>query len=107
MDWQELERRLRDFAEQLGEAAQALELSLRKRWRLVVASLALLALTIALISQRRIISSAAVATPYPHELAHITFAAAGDVIPHDAVRQAAAAAGEGEAGWAALFSDVA
>ncbi len=50
---------------------------------------------------------AAVIVPYPHQLAQVTFAAAGDVIPHDAVKEAAAAAGEGEAGWAALFSDVA
>ncbi len=45
--------------------------------------------------------------PYPHETARISFAIAGDVIPHEAVRAAAAAQGEGEAGWAALFSDVA
>ena len=31
----------------------------------------------------------------------------GDVIPHEAVRAAAAAAGGGEQGWGALFSDVA
>jgi poly-gamma-glutamate synthesis protein (capsule biosynthesis protein) len=45
--------------------------------------------------------------PYPHELARVSFAAAGDVIPHEAVRAAAAAAGPGEQGWEALFSDVA
>jgi poly-gamma-glutamate synthesis protein (capsule biosynthesis protein) len=45
--------------------------------------------------------------PYPHELAQLTFAAAGDVIPHEAVRTAAAAGGEGVQGWTALFSDVA
>ena len=50
---------------------------------------------------------AAVVTPYPHDLAQVSFAVAGDVIPHEAVRQAAAAAGDGEQGWAALFSDVA
>lgn len=45
--------------------------------------------------------------PYPHELAQVSFAVAGDVIPHQAVREAAAAAGPGEQGWEALFSDVA
>jgi poly-gamma-glutamate capsule biosynthesis protein CapA/YwtB (metallophosphatase superfamily) len=48
-----------------------------------------------------------VVVPYPHELAQVSFAVSGDVIPHDAVRQAAAAAGDGEAGWQALFSSVA
>lgn len=51
-------------------------------------------------------SVAAVDTPYPHDLAQVTFAVAGDVIPHQAVRDAAAAASPGEAGWAALFNDV-
>ncbi|MGA9060953.1 MAG: CapA family protein [Terracidiphilus sp.] len=51
--------------------------------------------------------AAAVVAPYPHELAQVSFAVAGDVIPHEAVRAAAEAAGEGEQGWAALFSDVA
>jgi poly-gamma-glutamate synthesis protein (capsule biosynthesis protein) len=46
-------------------------------------------------------------TPYPHDVAQVSFAVAGDVIPHEAVRAAAKAAGDGEAGWAALFSDVA
>ena len=45
-------------------------------------------------------------TPYPHELAQVSFAAAGDVIPHEAVRQAAEAAGKDAAGWEALFSGV-
>ncbi len=107
MDWQELERKLRDFGEQLGTTAQAWEASLRKRWRILIAVLVLAALGVALIKQHKAVSGAVVVTPYPHELARVTFAAAGDVIPHDAVRQAAAAAGEGEQGWAALFSNVA
>jgi poly-gamma-glutamate synthesis protein (capsule biosynthesis protein) len=49
---------------------------------------------------------AAVVVPYPHELAQTSFAVAGDVIPHEAVRAAAGAAGEGSQGWAALLSDV-
>jgi poly-gamma-glutamate synthesis protein (capsule biosynthesis protein) len=50
--------------------------------------------------------TAAVVVPYPHELAQVSFAVAGDVIPHEPVRAAAAAAGDGAAGWGALFSDV-
>ncbi|MDR3753318.1 MAG: CapA family protein [Terracidiphilus sp.] len=46
-------------------------------------------------------------TPYPHDLAQVSFAVAGDVIPHEPVRAAAKAAGDGEPGWAALFADVA
>ena len=45
--------------------------------------------------------------PYPHELARVSFAVAGDVIPHGAVRASAAAAGDGAHGWSALFADVA
>lgn len=52
-------------------------------------------------------NGAAPVAPYPHEVARVTFAVAGDVIPHEAVKQAAAAAGEGEAGWAALLKPVA
>ena len=55
----------------------------------------------------RLRHAAAVVVPYPHELAQVSFAVAGDVIPHEAVRAAAKAAGEGEPGWAALFDDVA
>ena len=50
--------------------------------------------------------AAAVVVPYPHELAQVSFAVAGDVIPHEPVRAAAAAAGEGAEGWGALFADV-
>jgi poly-gamma-glutamate synthesis protein (capsule biosynthesis protein) len=49
---------------------------------------------------------AAAAVPYPHELTQVSFAVAGDVIPHEPVRAAAAAAGDGAQGWGALFSDV-
>ena len=51
--------------------------------------------------------SAAPAAPYPHDLAAVSFAVAGDVIPHEPVRAGAAAAGDGEAGWQALLSNVA
>ena len=45
--------------------------------------------------------------PYPHELAKVSFAVAGDVIPHEPVRAAAAAAGDGEQGWEKLLEPVA
>ncbi|MGB6973498.1 MAG: CapA family protein [Terracidiphilus sp.] len=51
--------------------------------------------------------SAIVPAPYPHQLAQVTIAASGDVIPHEAVKAAAAAAGPGAQGWAALLSHVA
>lgn len=43
---------------------------------------------------------------YPHELGRVNFAVGGDVIPHEAVRAAAQAAGGGEAGWGSLLADV-
>jgi poly-gamma-glutamate synthesis protein (capsule biosynthesis protein) len=51
----------------------------------------------------------ALATPYPREIARITFVAAGDVIPHQAVVQSATAhktAGNHD-GWDTLFADTA
>jgi poly-gamma-glutamate synthesis protein (capsule biosynthesis protein) len=80
---------------------------LRKDWRLLVGALGLVIIGTALHSGMHARQHAAVAVPYPHELAQVSFAVAGDVIPHEAVRAAAAAAGEGEQGWAALFSGVA
>jgi poly-gamma-glutamate capsule biosynthesis protein CapA/YwtB (metallophosphatase superfamily) len=44
--------------------------------------------------------------PFPHDLAQVSFAVAGDVIPHEAVKAAAAANGKDEAGWADLLSQV-
>jgi poly-gamma-glutamate capsule biosynthesis protein CapA/YwtB (metallophosphatase superfamily) len=69
-----------------------------------IAALAGLALLAGMHARRH---AASVVVPYPHELASVSFAVAGDVIPHEAVRAAAAAQGDGEAGWEALFSDVA
>jgi len=101
MHRQELERLKRQFA-------HALDTVLRKRWRTLAALCAGLAVAAALlIAFRSGRNASAVVTPYPHDLAHVSFAVAGDVIPHEAVRQAAAAAGEGELGWAALLGDVA
>ena len=68
--------------------------------------LAVAAIGAALLLGYRTSRSAAAVTPYPHELAQVSFAVAGDVIPHEPVRAAAAAAGDGATGWGALFSDV-
>ncbi|WP_162601202.1 CapA family protein [Occallatibacter savannae] len=54
----------------------------------------------------RLHGAAAAPTPYPHELAKVSFAVAGDVIPHEPVRASAEAAGGGVQGWGSLFSDV-
>jgi poly-gamma-glutamate synthesis protein (capsule biosynthesis protein) len=52
------------------------------------------------------LNAAKPAVPYPHELARVSFAVAGDVIPHEAVRAAAAAEGSDVQGWTTLFSEV-
>jgi poly-gamma-glutamate capsule biosynthesis protein CapA/YwtB (metallophosphatase superfamily) len=80
---------------------------LSRYWRVAagVVGLAVVGLTLLTVLDAR--RNSLVAVPYPHELVQVSFAVAGDVIPHEAVRAAAAAAGEGEQGWAALFSDVA
>jgi poly-gamma-glutamate synthesis protein (capsule biosynthesis protein) len=81
----------------------------RKRWRLTGAGAVLLAAAAvgaALLAASHGGRVAAVVVPYPHELAQVSFAVAGDVIPHEPVRAAAAAAGAGAPGWAALFGDV-
>jgi poly-gamma-glutamate synthesis protein (capsule biosynthesis protein) len=49
---------------------------------------------------------AAAPLPYPHEIAKVSFAVAGDVIPHEPVRASAEAAGGGVQGWSSLFADV-
>ena len=82
---------------------------LRKHWRLATGGALLLA--VAVVAATLLAGShgrrlAAVVVPYPHETAQVSFAVAGDVIPHEPVRAAAAAAGDGAEGWGALFSDV-
>jgi poly-gamma-glutamate synthesis protein (capsule biosynthesis protein) len=88
-------------------AASKLGPWLRRHWRL--AGLVALFFFLAPIFFVELYPSrlAAVAAPNPHELAQVSFAVAGDVIPHEPVRAAAAAAGDGAQGWGALFSDVA
>ncbi len=88
--------------------AQVLESVARKRWRALAAVCVGALVGAALLTACRSgHGAAAVVTPYPHDLAQVTFAVAGDVIPHEPVRAAAKAAGDGEPGWAALFADVA
>ena len=89
----------------LGMRARVL-LLIRRRWRLATDLLAVAAIGAVLVAGWRSIPAAAVVVPYPHDLGQVSFAVAGDVIPHQAVREAANAAGNDEGGWAALFSDV-
>ena len=81
-------------------------LLIRRRWRLATDLLAVAAIGAVLVAGWRSIPAAAVVVPYPHDLGQVSFAVGGDVIPHQAVREAANAAGNDESGWAALFSDV-
>ena len=76
------------------------------RWRL--GCVGLCAVGAALIpTAAHVRTAAAVVTPYPHDLAQVTFAVAGDVIPHEAVKAGGRGRRRWRAGWAALFSDVA
>ena len=88
---------------------------LRRHWRLTagVALLATAGISALLLNGAHERRLAALVAPYPHEVAQVSFAVAGDVIPHDAVRAAAAAAAAAVAGdptnsqgWGALLSDV-
>lgn len=84
---------------------------LRRCWRLIGDLLAVAAIGVLLLAGLRSIPVAAVVVPYPHELTQVSFAVAGDVIPHEPVRAAAAAAAANgdptnSQGWGALFSDV-
>jgi len=77
--------------------AQRIKSALRNHWRPAAAcALLLVAAAIAAVSFGvRGSRSAAAVVPYPHELAQLSFAVAGDVIPHEAIRAAASAAGDG------------
>src|SRR5208282_2506475 len=85
----------------------AIQFWLRKYRRLALGTLAVAVTGALLLTAFHARRSAAVVVPYPHELARVSFAVAGDVIPHEPVRAAAAAAGDGEQGWEQLFSGVA
>jgi len=87
---------------------------MRRHWRLAAEGamlLAVAALAVGIFTGSHGHRAAAVIAPFPHELAQVSFAVGGDVIPHEPVRAAAAAAAAGDPtnsqGWGALFSDVA
>ena len=86
--------------------------ALRRHWRLAggVLLVAVVAAAAVLLTAAHGGKLAAVVAPYPHELAKVSFAISGDVIPHEPVRAAAAAAASADPtnsqGWGALFSDV-
>lgn len=97
----------------MADFASLFGLGLRRHWRLAAGAALLLMAAIAatLLTGSHARRLAAVVAPYPHELAQVSFAVGGDVIPHEAVRAAAgaaAAAGDptNSEGWGALFSDV-
>jgi poly-gamma-glutamate capsule biosynthesis protein CapA/YwtB (metallophosphatase superfamily) len=108
-----------DFAMQRGRVgagvSEKLVHGLRRHWRLASAGgllLAVAAVAATLLAGSHGRRLAAMVAPYPHELAQVSFAVGGDVIPHEAVRAAASAAvaaGDptNSQGWGALFSDVA
>jgi poly-gamma-glutamate synthesis protein (capsule biosynthesis protein) len=102
MDWTIEARRV---GSGLG-ARLAYGLRRRRRLAAVAALLFASAIGAALLAASHPNRLATVVAPYPHELAQVSFAVGGDVIPHEPVRVAASAAGEGAQGWAALFSDV-
>lgn len=88
-----------------AEFGGASPVTLRRHWLGLAFTVALAALCVGL--PAIVHSRHAAVTPYPHDLAQVTFAVAGDVIPHEPVRAAAKAAGDGEPGWDSLFSNVA
>ena len=103
-------QRRRFGAEFGGKLAPAM----RRHWRLAAEGamlLAVAALAVGIFTGSHGHRAAAVIAPFPHELAQVSFAVGGDVIPHEPVRAAAAAAAAGDPtnsqGWGALFSDVA
>jgi poly-gamma-glutamate synthesis protein (capsule biosynthesis protein) len=79
----------------------------RQSGDLAALALIVLLLAVAFRTAPPVVVAAEAVTPYPHDVAQVSFAIAGDVIPHEAVKNAAGAAGEGVSGWAALFSEVA
>ena len=106
MDWTVEGRRIGT------ELGARVVVALRGHWRLAggAALLTVAAMTAFLLNGAYGRRLAGAAAPYPHEVAEVSFAVAGDVIPHDAVRAAAAAAAASDPtnsqGWGALLTDV-
>jgi len=87
---------------------QRITTALKKYWQLLATALTcslVLCCSLACVSGSH--AAQTPSAPYPHTLGQVSFAVAGDVIPHEAVKDAAKAAGPGVEGWAALFSQVA
>jgi poly-gamma-glutamate synthesis protein (capsule biosynthesis protein) len=83
-------------------------INLKNRWQLLASGIVLcfsLTAGVACVSGSH--AAQQPVAPYPHTLSQVNFAVAGDVIPHEAVKDAAKAARPGAEGWAALFSQVA
>jgi poly-gamma-glutamate synthesis protein (capsule biosynthesis protein) len=96
-------------ANRIGMAMRRLRVSSAATRSLGVLAVALF---IAIIDAPDRAAGAGQASAVPREVARVTFAVAGDVIPHQAVAQAAAAqaktvTGETHGGWDVLFADVA
>lgn len=102
-------RRIGKFAVQpmLGFWGSNAGVQAHVRWRWAAGLVSLAAIGVALIPMLQGRRQAEIPIPYPHDVTRVSFAVAGDVIPHEAVRAAAKAAGDGEPGWAALFAHVA
>jgi poly-gamma-glutamate synthesis protein (capsule biosynthesis protein) len=100
-DWPTSDRR------RFSGIGAGLAAGIRRHWRLAASVALLLALAAAvpiLVRNHPTIRTAI--APFPHDLAQVSFVVAGDVIPHEPVRAAAAAAGDGAQGWAALLAGV-
>lgn len=80
----------------------------RNAIRIVALALATIALLVAAIFLTRTRAQAKAPTTYPQEISRVTFAVAGDVIPHEPVVEAAKAAAtpDNHDGWDALFANV-
>lgn len=89
-----------------GEPGNWLGLSPRTAALTVMILLALVAGTAYFTGFPGYLRPAVAPAPYPHELSRVSFAVAGDVIPHEPVRAAAEAAGGGVQGWNSLLDDV-
>ena len=91
----------------LSTLPATLILSPMKPFRLAALALVIAAIPAAFVVYRTSAHPAAPPVTYPREVGRVTFAVAGDVIPHEAVRASAAAAGPGGQGWSALLTNVA
>jgi poly-gamma-glutamate capsule biosynthesis protein CapA/YwtB (metallophosphatase superfamily) len=80
----------------------------QKAFHISALVLSMVALLVAAILVARGRAQATTPTTYPQEISQVTFAVAGDVIPHEAVAEAASAAAtpDNHGGWDALLENV-